>query len=263
MKLTLQETSLRGDLAQAFASANPLPMAVLDGFLPPKFADGLMREIQSNTDFQKSNDYIFAKNKFESPRIEALGEHGLALRALLLSSEFAEAISRMYGKTLFVDPDFVGGGLHRGGEGSYLDMHTDFNLHPRHRNWIRELNILLYLNRDWQPQYGGELELRNARDGRAGKVQPVFNRLVLMLTKDFTFHGYKAISFPAGTYRTSIATYAYSQAASEEELSGMRTTTTWAPAEEESLMRAWVAKITPTLVSAKQRLFGSATARKK
>jgi hypothetical protein len=43
----------------------------------------------------------------------------------------------------------------------------------------------------------------------------------------------------------------------------MRTTTTWAPTKEESLLRAWVAKITPALVSAKQRLFGSATARKK
>jgi len=263
MKLSLNETSLRGDLSQRFASADPLPLVVQDDFLPPEFVAGLMKEIQANTDFQKSNDYIFAKNKFESPRIEALGEYGAALRELMLSAEFAEAISKMYGKQIFVDPDFVGGGLHRGGEGSYLDMHTDFNLHPRHRNWIRELNILLYLNRDWQPEYGGELELRNSRDGRLGEVEPVFNRLVLMLTKYFTFHGYKAISFPPGTYRTSVATYAYSQASSEAELSGLRTTTTWAPETHESFFRACVAKITPALVSTKQRLFGSGTARKK
>lgn len=262
MALSLNETSFQGDLSARFANGDPVPLVMLDDFLPSEFAEGLMAEIETNTDFQKSNDYIFAKNKFESPKIEDLGPHGAALRDLLLSKEFAQSLSRMYGKTLLVDPDFVGGGLHRGGEGSFLDMHTDFNLHPRNRRWIRELNILLYLNRGWQPEYGGCLDLRNSHDNATASIEPRFNRLVVMLTKDFTFHGYKPISFPPGTYRTSIATYAYSEAASDEDVSDLKTTTTWMP-ETGGPMKKLVARFTPSLVMMKQRLFGSATAKNK
>jgi Rps23 Pro-64 3,4-dihydroxylase Tpa1-like proline 4-hydroxylase len=234
----------------------------MDNFLPSEVAEGLLREIAQHQDFRKSNDYIFAKNKFESPRIENFGEHGAALRDFLLSPAFAAALSAVYGKPLFVDPDFVGGGLHRGGEGSYLDMHTDFNLHPRNKTWVRELNLLLYLNKGWQPAHGGCLDLRHGDSGQTAAVQPLFNRMVIMLTKDFTFHGYKPIAFPAGTFRTSIAAYAYSLAASAEEVAHLRTTTSWAPGQD-TPVRALIAKATPGLVSIKQRFFGSATARKK
>lgn len=261
MILSLEDTSFCGDFSRQFAEGDPLPLLIVDNFLPAEFADSLLTEVQANTDFRRSNDYIFAKNKFESPKIESLGPHGEGLRHLMLSREFADALSKMYGKPLMVDPDFVGGGLHRGGEGSFLDMHTDFNLHPKNRTWIRELNILLYLNKDWRHQYGGSLDLRNAQTQRAGSVEPVFNRMVLMLTKNHTFHGYKRISFPEGTYRTSIASYAYSMASSESEIENLRTTTTWLP-EQGGIVKSLVAQATPALVTLKQRLFGSATARK-
>lgn len=259
MPLSLNETAFRGDLSAQFDSGTPFPLIILDDFLPREFADELFAEIQTNTQFQRSNDYIFAKNKFESPRIENLGPCGAALRELLLSLEFANSLGGMYGKSLIVDPDFVGGGLHRGGEGSFLDMHTDFNLHPRNRRWIRELNILLYLNKGWHPDYGGCLDLRNSNNDDMASVEPRFNRLIVMLTKNFTFHGYKPINFPPGTYRTSIATYAYSEAGSEEEVANLKTTTTWMP-ETGGPMKKLIARFTPSLVTLKQRLFGSATA---
>lgn len=262
MQINLNDTPLRGDLKATFANAHPFPLLTLDNFLPCEVADGLVSEIGQYHEFQKSNDYIFAKNKFENPKIEDLGPCGRAIREFFLRPEFARVLSEVYGRPLFVDPDFVGGGLHRGGEGSYLDMHTDFNLHPRNRTWIRELNILLYLNKDWQSNYGGCLELRNSNTDAVRSVPPLFNRLVIMLTKDFTFHGYKPISFPPGTFRTSIAAYAYSQVATAEEVAHLRTTTTWAPNDGNPL-KALVAKVTPQIVSMKQRLFGSATARKK
>lgn len=179
----------------------------------------------------------------------------------MLSPEFGAVLGQMYGKPLTVDPDFVGGGLHRGGEGSFLDMHTDFNLHPKNRTWIRELNILLYLNKDWRPEYGGSLDLRNSRTEMTGSIEPLYNRLVLMLTKDHTFHGYKPISFPEGAYRTSIASYAYSIATNESELENLKTTTTWVP-EQGGIIKSVIARATPALVTLKQRLFGSATANK-
>lgn len=263
MTLSIADTGLnRPNLHAEFSTGRPFPLLVIDNFLPETIANGVIQEISTYQDFQKSNDYIFAKNKFENPGIDKLGPNGAAIKTLLLSSDMAQALTEVFGHRVFVDPEFVGGGLHRGGEGSFLDMHADFNLHPRNRRWIRELNILLYLNKGWKPEYGGSLNLRHAISGETASVEPHFNRLVLMLTKGFTLHGYKPINFPSGEYRTSIATYAYSEAATAEEVASLRTTTSWVP-EGGGLAKKWIAKAAPQLVSLKQRVFGSATARKK
>ena len=52
-----------------------------------------------------------------------------------------------------------GGGLHQSPAGGFLNIHADFTVHPHHRNWQRRANLLLYLNDDWKPEYGGDLEL--------------------------------------------------------------------------------------------------------
>jgi hypothetical protein len=263
MTISLKETGLnRTDLHNQFMSGKPFPLLIIDDFLPPMVANGVSEEIAAFKEFQKSNDYIFAKNKFENPSIDKLGRNGAAIKALLLSPEMAETLTFVYGSRIFVDPDFVGGGLHRGGEGSFLDMHTDFNLHPRNRRWIRELNILLYLNKKWQPEYGGTLDLRHAHTGETASIEPIFNRLVVMLTKDFTLHGYKPINFPSGQFRTSIATYAYSEAGIYDDLADLRTTTIWVP-ESAGVMKSMFAKVTPKLVALKQKILGSSTARKR
>ena len=262
MNLNLDSTSFRGDFSERFYAGHPFPLLTIDNFLPKDFSNELFSEIQKDSNFQKSSDYIFAKNKFESPKIENLGPCGSALKEYMGSSEFAQQLSLMYGKPIFVDPDFVGGGLHRGGAGSFLDMHTDFNLHPINNFWIRELNILLYLNKDWKPEYGGSLDLRNSKNNLTASVEPIFNRLVLMKTNNFTFHGYKPISFPEGTFRTSIATYAYTLAHDNYEIENLKTTTTWIP-ENASFFKKIVAKLTPSLVLCKQRLFGSSTAKRR
>ena len=262
MTLSIADTGLsRPNQHAEFSAGRPFPLLVIDNFLPETIANGVIKEIAAYQEFQKSNDYIFAKNKFENPDIDKLGPNGAAIKTLLLSSDMAHALTEVFGHRVFVDPEFVGGGLHRGGEGSFLDMHTDFNLHPRNRRWIRELNILLYLNKGWKPEYGGSLDLRHALSGETASVEPRFNRLVLMLTKDFTLHGYKPINFPSGQFRTSIATYAYSEAATDEEVADLRTTTTWVP-ERGGPLKTMIAKVTPKLVTFKQKLLGSATARK-
>ena len=66
-----------------------------------------------------------------------------------MSDEFAGIVGTITGRKLFVDPAFHGGGFHQGGDGSLLDTHVDFNIHPKHDDWLRVLNLLLYMNKDW------------------------------------------------------------------------------------------------------------------
>ena len=114
------------------------------------------------------------------------------------------------GRKLFVDPAFHGGGFHQGGDGSFLDTHVDFNIHPKHDDWLRVLNLLLYMNKDWPAYYFiGALLIRTDPKNEPRAILPLFNRAVFMLTSDNTFHGYRKMSLPPGRSRKSIAGYAY------------------------------------------------------
>lgn len=246
-------------LAQEFRSANPFEYVAIDGFLTDAALEQVHANIPRPQEENKSSDYIFAKNKFENPNFAGGAPIFQQLKEELLGERFAAVLTAIYGRTLFVDPRFVGGGIHQGGEGSYLDMHADFSRHPGNKDWVRELNILLYLNRDYDESYGGHLELQHKETGERNRIAPMENRLVLMLTKGHTLHGYKPINFPKGRYRTSLAAYAYS-IDTDYDATPERSTQ-WRP-EDAGMAKSLLAKASPTLVKVKTTLLGSNTERR-
>ena len=94
-----------------------------------------------------------------------------------------------------------GGGLHQSVHGGFLNIHADFTVHPLHANWRRRVNLLLYFNEDWDPEYGGQLELWSTDiKTRVQVVAPVQNRCVIFTTDPDSFHGHPSRSAvrPAG-----------------------------------------------------------------
>lgn len=139
-------------------------------------------------------------------------------------------------------------------------MHVDFNYHPENSTWFRDLNILLYLNPDWKKEYGGELKLAHGDNEQdIYEIEPLFNRAVIMQTRDFTYHGYDTINFPDGDFRRSIASYAYQlhEAPSEEAR-----TTVWYP-KNSGVMKRMLGKYAPSLVKIKSRFLPSGTSKNK
>jgi len=111
---------------------------------------------------------------------------------------------------LIPDPYLIGAGMHCIPRGGKLEIHADFNVHPL-MQVARRLNILIYLNYDWQEAYGGSLELwdRSMRHC-VTRIAPLFNRMVILLTDDFSFHGHPTLlTCPADWTRKSIAMYYY------------------------------------------------------
>jgi Rps23 Pro-64 3,4-dihydroxylase Tpa1-like proline 4-hydroxylase len=249
----------RGKARSTFESAAPYPHLVIDDFLHAASYRDVLSQLPMPREGQKSSDYMFARNKFENPLFDQASRVLADLRAELVGERFREFLRNVYGKPVFVDEDFVGGGLHQGGKGSFLDMHADFSRHPVHREWVRELNILLYLNDGYAEEWGGHLDMRNAEDDRCSKIAPIGNRLVVMLTKAHTLHGYKPISFPEGRLRTSIAAYAYTSDADFEAVPDR--STLWRP-EDSGITKRAASWIMPALVGVKRRLFGSSTAKR-
>lgn len=229
---------------------------VIDSFLRSQLADGVLREFPDIEDMPRSRDYIFG-NKKELSSVRQRGSNCAILYDALVSPQFQALLREITDMDVFVDPAFHGGGFHQGGDGSFLDPHVDFNVHPLHNDWLRRLNILLYLSEGWQPEFGGELLLGSTPDGPWCSVEPRYNRCLLMLTGDYTFHGYRKMSLPRGVTRKSIATYAY-----ETMVDGSVAprTTTWAPVGRAPIKRI-VARYYNPLVHLKNRFFGSSTSR--
>ena len=245
-----------------FLDANPFEHVVIDNFCNEHDLDKALSFIPDAriAGYSKSNDYVFAKNKFEKSDFDLLCPQLAELKSELLSVRFSTWISAITNQEIFIDPSFHGGGIHQGGRGSFLDMHADFNYHPENRSWFRNVNILLYLNKNWKSDYGGQLKLVDGRkkNGDPFLIEPIFNRAVIMFTRDHTLHGYDSINFPNGTYRTSIAAYGYT----ETGKAGKLRTTVWKP-ENSNILKRFLGKHMPVIVAVKTRIFGSGTTKKK
>jgi hypothetical protein len=247
-------------LARDFQTAEPFPLVVVDDFADETKLDKMLTAfpIPGQKKINKSRDYIFAKNKYEKANFRDISSECLEMYEDLISPRFQTILRAITKQEVFVDKEFHGGGIHQGGVGSFLDMHVDFNYHPLYENWFRNLNILLYLNQNWQPEYKGQLKLRNTKTGQSQEIEPLFNRCVIMFTRDYTLHGYDPINFPEGQFRRSIATYAYSLETSPNRQE--QRSTLWMPENSSSLKKA-IGKYWPKIIKVKTSLFGSGTAK--
>ena len=74
--------------------------------------------------------------------------------------------------------------------------------------------MFLYLNEDWQDEWGGQLELWEADDAdirqKLVSISPLMNTMVIFTTSDVSFHGHPdPLRCPPEVTRKSIALYYY------------------------------------------------------
>lgn len=219
-----------GRWREAFVSAQPFRHVVIDDFLNPQFAEGLLRDFPM---FERGN-YIGddgkpgAKSTLD--RIRGLGPDFVALDDLVKSEPFLQLIGDITDiPELLYDPYYLGGGTHDNRNGASLDPHIDFNYHPSEQ-WHRRLNLIVYLNHEWDPAWGGNLELfaDPAVDRTpAISVVPLFNRCVIFETTEHSWHAFDSIRLPPGQQqrsRKSVALYFYSRRRPPEQTAGRHTT---------------------------------------
>lgn len=212
--------------AAAFAAAEPFPHVVLDGFLDDDLAARLAAGFPATDDAR----WVRYQDHGRTEKL-ALADEG-AMPPLFqqvlwaLNSgvviRFLEALTGIGG--LVADPHLVGGGLHRIEAGGYLDVHADFNHHTVLK-LDRRLNLLLYLNPDWDDAWGGHLELWDADHRCVQRVAPVLNRCVVFATTDDALHGHpEPLACPPERARCSLALYYYTNGRPEHERSATHST---------------------------------------
>ncbi len=245
----------REELRIKYLTNKPFPHLCLDAICDPEKINRLYSAIPILD--TKSRDYIFAANKFEKSNYKVLGSDFLELHNDLHSERMNSFLTFICCEDVFVDPRNHGGGIHQGRENSFLDMHLDFNYHPLQKDWFRNLNLLLYLNKDWKPEYNGHLKLEDLRSGKKEELEVPFNRLIIQQTRAFTLHGYDETNFPEGVYRTSIATYAYTK---HNHLIEKPRITDWVPNQSKmNLTKKIILKHYKKVFYIKNKLFGSGT----
>jgi Rps23 Pro-64 3,4-dihydroxylase Tpa1-like proline 4-hydroxylase len=210
----------------SYVNAVPFPHIVLDDFFDPDLVDQVLAEFPQPGAIRWQTFDNEQEIKLASAVESNFGPVTRLFLYHLNSATFLEFLSKISGiANLISDPRFDGGGLHQIVRGGKLGIHADFNLH-RAFNLDRRLNLLLYLNRDWREEYGGQLQLWNRDMTRCeAKILPLFNRLVVFSTTDFTYHGHPdPLQCPEGMTRKSLALYYFSNGRPAEEKSGAHST---------------------------------------
>lgn len=243
------------ELRLRYLLAKPFPYLAIDNFCNVDKLEQLYANIPDLKN--KSRDYVFAHNKFEKANYKEIGPLFMELYQDLCSPRMNAFLSYIAHEEVFVDPANHGGGLHQGKKNSFLDMHLDFNYHPLHNHWYRNMNLLLYLNKDWKPEYRGHLKLVDLRSGEEAELEVPFNRMIIQQTRAYTLHGYGMTNFPENKFRTSIATYAYT--VHQHHVEKPRTTD-WVVNDAKPVKRL-IASVYGPSVKIKNALFGSRTAK--
>jgi hypothetical protein len=209
----LERLAARADAyAREWSSKTPFRYVVMDDFLAPEDAEAILAAYpEPDVEGWNHPTYMHQRKKFT--RTSGFEPPVAEFFALTASPEFRTLMTRITGiADLEADPDLVGGGLHQILRGGFLNVHVDYNFHPKTK-LHRRLNLLLYMNKDWQDEWEGCLELWDMQTKRQlERIAPRFNRAAMFETNEISYHGHpRPLNTPSHVTRKSLAVYYYTK----------------------------------------------------
>ena len=229
--------------AERYQSTKPFPYISFENFLHQEIAEQMVDDFPAvNESFYKYDNPLEKKYAFD--KISELPDSIKNTLTELNSPPFLNFLEKLTGiKGLIPDPYYRGGGIHQSKRGGKLDIHVDFNKHPKLK-LERRLNVLIYLNKNWKEEYNGDFQIWDGyrdENGKhvlidvAQKIYPTFNTFVCFNTSERSYHGFpEEIMCPEDMTRRSIALYYYT-AKTDGEINIHSTTFVKLPHEDDSL----------------------------
>lgn len=183
---------------------HPFPHVVADGLFSPTLAGLVVNEFPPAAAPGWRSFANGTERKLEGSDPRMWGPHTHQLLSQM--ADQAPALAKAF-HTPPLTMETIGGGYHLIEPGGYLAMHADFSRSPMTHRY-RWLNMLVYLNEDWDERNGGALQLWDD-DGPAVSVLPELNRTVVFRTSGSSWHGHP--DPVVGRPRRSVAAYFYAE----------------------------------------------------
>ena len=247
------------ELSQTFKHNKPFPYLVLEGLFSPELLELMYEDFNylENDDVRVS--YTMNEKKISTRPFPRLGHASELYFNTVHSPKFINFLMEITGiKGLITDPGLSRGGLHQIPTGGKFAVHIDFNRHTETKLDNR-LVLITYLNKDWQPAYGGALELWSVEKEKCEvEILPVFGRSILFSQSSASLHGHPTpVTAPNRRPRRSAAVYYYSNGRPESETRDSHITIIFKrrnPARRERLAMSIKYITPPIVVEAVQRL---------
>ncbi|MEA3182757.1 MAG: hypothetical protein QOI59_6280 [Gammaproteobacteria bacterium] len=247
------------ELRRAYRNSTPFPHVVIDDLFSPAILDSVLEEMAGLDD----SKWLLV----ESPPHERirrmrsaveLGAAGSQLVSLLHGASFLYLLSEITGIwQLLPDPYLQGAGYANMKRGDFFNVHSDRNV-AYDTGLSRRLAMIVFLNKSWDPNYNGQLELWNDDGTRCDvSVQPDYNRTVIFEVADPNYHGVPTpIACPEDRSRQSFIVYYHTVGNAGKSVVTPRSSR-FAPSfyREDPRLRTFAREVTPpVLLRAAKRL---------
>jgi Rps23 Pro-64 3,4-dihydroxylase Tpa1-like proline 4-hydroxylase len=202
------------ELSKSFLSAKPFNHVVIDNFFVDEVARNIFDDMPGYEDNNDAKyDSVIEKKRTIQNWIK-FPKNVYKAASYLVNQEFTGYLRQVtQQQELIADFGLHGGGIHMHQAGDYLNTHLDYDIHPK-MEMKRKVNLIVYLNPNWQESWGGNLSLwSHDEENQQPKdcivsIPPLFNRAVLFDTTQDSWHGVtEGIFSPEGQYRKSLAFY--------------------------------------------------------
>jgi Rps23 Pro-64 3,4-dihydroxylase Tpa1-like proline 4-hydroxylase len=215
-----------------FENAKPFKHVVIDDFLRPEVAESLLAEFPTAEDKSKLvSEFGDPHPKSARADVKNLKPSYVRMDQFIQTRSFLDLIEEITGVAgLTYDPWYYGGGTHENFHGAGLDPHFDFNIHPK-TGFHRRLNVIVYLNKDWDPAWQGSICFHSdpwdLKGDQIKVVETAFNRCAIFETTERSWHSVPPVDLPPDKRhlsRKSFTIYLYTETRPAEEIAPQHAT---------------------------------------
>tara|TARA_B110000967_G_scaffold129301_1_gene132131 strand:- start:118 stop:909 length:792 start_codon:yes stop_codon:yes gene_type:complete len=190
----------------------PFPNIVLENSLPLEIIKEAENDFKSFRKFNSGDkNFRYGTPKFNYSTFNEMPKSIKNIISFLYSKNFLKLLERNFNlKNILPDWTLYGGGMHNSVKGNFLTIHSDF-IYRRKINTRRVINLLLYLNSDWEDEWKGHIELWDKKmTKKISSLSPSLNNMLIFRTDKDSNHGFPdKLLCPENIARKSIALYYY------------------------------------------------------
>ena len=203
--------------AEGFETNEPFRHVQIPNFFADDVVERMLEQFPIPKPEEMLNEFGNRSQKYACHDVRSIGPVYREIDDFIRTDDFSRFMGKLTGiDDLLYDPEYHGAGTHDNMSGQGMDPHVDFNLH-RTTGYHRRINAIIYLNEDWQEEWGGCLQVhKNPWDPENDWTKtylPTKNNCVLFETNEISWHGFEPVRHPTNSNisRKSFTIYMYTK----------------------------------------------------